>query len=177
MELELKDLTLVTGCMFAGKSKFLIDNFENKDVQAIQPTINTRDDGIRSRDYKDRSIPTQKVDSLSDVELKKDVILVDEFQFFKTKELRDFVRKCKDEHRKCVMAGLNYYANGNKWEAYNELESLADEIITLSAKCSKCGEQAQYTQQLSGLTESGLAIEGEGVTYEPRCKKHWSPSK
>ena len=167
------EFILITGCMFAGKSKYLIENYGDKDVEAYKPSTDTRDIGaIKSRDLT-KTIPCRSVATLTTIELKKQTILIDEFQFFNSEELKDFVIKCKREHRTIVMAGLNLLANGEEWSSYTAVRPMCDKLILLRAKCSVCGEPADFTELVKGQKDQKIQIEGKAI-YEPRCSKHFN---
>lgn len=176
--MERYDFELIIGCMKAGKSKHLIDCFAgNKEVEAYKPLIDTRNpDFIVSRAYTDKRIPCKQVSSLHDINPTQPIILIDEFQFFNVEELKDFVLKCKQRHHKLVMAGLDLLADGSEWSAYTEIKPMADKITKLRAKCSICGEPAEYSQRITGNRDLQIQIEGQ-ATYEPRCEKHFNRSK
>ena len=92
------EFLLVTGPMFAGKSKYLIENYyDNPDVDAFSPLLDTRDAEIVSRAYSDKKIPCTKVSTLKQAHPKKNIVLVDEYQFFSPEDLKDFVIKSVEE--------------------------------------------------------------------------------
>ena len=176
--MEMCDFELIVGPMKSGKSKYLIDCFAgNKTVEAYKPSIDTRNqDFIVSRAYVDKQIPCKQVSSLYNINPTQPIVLVDEFQFFNIEELKDFVLKCKQRHHKLIMAGLDLLADGSEWSAYTELKPMANKITKLRAKCSVCGEPAEFSALISGDKNKKIQIEGE-ATYEPRCKNHFDKSK
>lgn len=174
MENNENEFVLVTGCMFAGKSKFLIENFHNNpNVEAFSPSIDTRDTNIKSRAYPEKNIPCTKVSTLKEINPTKKTVLIDEFQFFSPEDLKDFVTKCKEQNRRLVMAGLDLLANKKEWASYTAVKDLCDKEIKLKAKCSKCGKPASFTSLINGKKDISIQIEGEDVRYEPRCRSHY----
>lgn len=164
---------LITGCMKAGKSKYLIDNYANEDIEAYKPVIDTRNSDIISRAYgTSKVIPCTKISSLKEVKNEKSIVIIDEYQFFDTEELKEFVKKSKQQHKKIVLAGLDLLASGEEWLNYTWLKSLADKQIKLTAKCDVCGKKAEYTELVNGDKNKKIQIEGEAI-YEARCKKHF----
>ncbi|MBO4516744.1 hypothetical protein J5751_04940 [bacterium] len=175
--MEHNDFELVIGCMKAGKSKYLIDCFVgNETIEAYKPSTDTRNPHfITSRayeGYEEMKIPCKQVSSLHDVYPVQPIVIVDEFQFFNAEELKDFVKRCKEEHRRLVLAGLDLLADGTEWSSYTAVKPMADKITKLRASCSICCKPAEYSQKITG--EKGLQVEIEGeATYEPRCKEHY----
>lgn len=173
--MENEDFILVASCMFSGKSKYLIDNYYGKDVEAYKPDIDTRDGNvIKSRAYDDKVIPCKRVSVLKDISPKKSTIIIDEAQFFAPKDLKDFVIKCKKEHKKLVVAGLDLLASGKEWETYTEIKKMCDKEIKLTAKCNVCGKPATFTQMVSGDKTKAIQIEGNNIKYEARCLQHFT---
>lgn len=175
MEQNNNEFTLVVGPMFAGKSKYLIENYyDNQDVQAFSPTLDTRDAQITSRAYPDKKIPCTKISRPSEMlESKANIIIADEYQFLgPVEELVDIIQTLKSQHKTIVMAGLDLLANGEEWSNYTVLKEICDKEIKLRAKCSKCKKPARFTAMISGNKDKKVQIEGE-ATYEPRCKEHY----
>ena len=176
--MERPNFELVVGCMKAGKSKYLIDCYVGSEiVEAYKPVLDTRNpDAIISRSYAgntDMQIPCQQVSSLYDINPTQPIVIVDEFQFFNAEELKDFVLKCKQRHHKLVMAGLDLLADGTEWSSYTAIKPMADKITKLRAKCSICGEPAEFSQRITGDKDLQIQIEGQAA-YEPRCGKHFT---
>ena len=160
--------------MFAGKSKYLIENYGNdKDVEAFSSTVNTRDNAIKSRAYKDKTIPCTKISCPSEMlKSEKKIIIVDEYQFLGSVEmLKDTVLKLKEQNKKIVMAGLDLLADGTEWSNYTEMKKLCDREVKLKAECIKCGKEASFTKLVEGDKTKSVQIEGGTVKYEPRCGK------
>lgn len=168
------EFELIVGSMFAGKSKYLIDNYyNNKNVAFYKSNIDTRDIGvIKSRDYT-KTIPCTQISSVKEINTDKSIIVIDEYQFFKAQkaqELKDFVNKCKKEHKKIVMAGLDLLANGKEWLSYTEMKNLATKQIKLKARCSVCKQPASFTKLVNGDENKEIQVH---ALYEPRCQKHF----
>lgn len=160
--------TLITGCMFAGKSKKIIEMSDGIDFEAFSPTVDTRDNCIRSRALK-KTIPCKKVSRASEIESKAQTIIIDEYQFLPLEDLIDFVREAKKEHN-IIMAGLDLLADQTPWANYEPMSYICDEEIKLKATCSVCGEHtAKYSKKISGTQGKNIDIEGQ-ATYEPRCR-------
>lgn len=168
------EFLLVTGPMFAGKSKYLIENYyDNPDVDAFSPLLDTRDAEIVSRAYSDKKIPCTKVSTLKQAHPKKNIVLVDEYQFFSPEDLKDFVIKCEEEHKKIVMAGLDFLADKKEWAGYTAVKDLCTAEIKLKAKCSICKKPASFTSLINGKKGVSIQIESDNIKYEPRCEEHY----
>ena len=127
------DFVIITGPMFAGKSKLLIDLFyKQENVCAYGSVINTRDNSIKSRDYKDKEIPCQKIANPLDIlKCDKEIVIIDEFQFLGPVEsLKDIVNTLKEKKKIIIMAGLDLLANGAEWENYTVLKKICDKERT-----------------------------------------------
>ena len=126
------EFVLITGPMFAGKSKTLIDLFyEDKNIEAFSPNIDTRTQEIVSRDYKDKSIRCKKISSpLEIINSKANIVVIDEFQFLGPVELLvDAVNELKKQRKTIIMAGLDLLANGAEWKNYTVLKELCDKEV------------------------------------------------
>jgi len=166
------EFILVSGCMQSGKSKFIIENYADKDIECFKPDVDTRDGAvIKSRAY-EKTIPCTMISSLRKVQPNKPIVILDEMQFFNAEELKDFVVKCKAEHRQLVAVGLDLLANKKEWGTYTAVKELCDVEIKLKAKCSVCKQPAGYTALISGDKHKAIQIEGE-AKYSPRCLNHW----
>ena len=165
------EFILIVGPMCSKKSGFIIENYADKDIECFKPDVDTRDGAvIKSRAYK-RTIPCTMVSSLRKVQPTKPIVILDEMQFFNAEELKDFVMKCKAEHRQLVAVGLDRLANKNEWGTYTAVKELCDVEIKLKAKCDICKQPAGYTALISGNKQKAIQIEGE-ATYSPRCFFH-----
>ena len=172
------DFVIITGPMFAGKSKLLIDLFyKQENVCAYGSVINTRDNSIKSRDYKDKEIHCQKIANPLDIlKCDKEIVIIDEFQFLGPVEsLKDIVNTLKEKKKIIIMAGLDLLANGAEWENYTVLKKICDKEIKLKAKCSICDKPASYTQMIAGDKKKDIQVESENVQYTPRCYEHFHP--
>lgn len=171
--MEKEEFILVSGPMMASKSKYLIDNYYGKDIEAYKPDIDNRDGNfIKSRNYIDKKIPCTRVSKLAGIQVQKPIVIIDEHQFFETEDLKNFVLKCKKEHKKIVLAGLDRLASGEYWTNYTEMKKLCDKEIKLKARCSVCNKPAEYTKMTAGDPTKAVQIEGE-AKYEPMCKEHY----
>lgn len=170
------EFILIVGPMCSSKSKHLIDNYYGKeDIEAFSPTIDTRDATITSRTYSNKHILCTKITQPSEMlKSNKRTILLDEYQFLGTPEtLTDTVIELKKQGKNIVFAGLDLLATKEMWANYRAMREICDREIQLRAKCSVCNKPAMYTSLIAGNKNKAVQIEGEGVSYQPRCDRHW----
>jgi thymidine kinase len=178
-------IKIITGPMFSGKSTMLlqhIDYYKNlgkKKIYLIKPLIDTRhEDCIESRNYHSvfaNPFPTNmNINEYSEYleafkKYKMDVVIIDEAQFFGS-WIVDFVFKCRLIGVDVIIAGLDMDAHGNSFGFMGDLMCIADQIEKVTAKCSVCADNAQYTMKLNDNPDI-ISIGGDDK-YEARCGKH-----
>ncbi|NOX59265.1 MAG: thymidine kinase [Planctomycetes bacterium] len=167
-------IELICGPMFAGKTTALIrilgESAENGHrVLAVKPSSDTRygEDQIVTHDGK--RIPAVRVDCTDELLTSgesAEVIGIDEVHFFDV-ELAGVCEKLAGLGVRVICAGVDLDHHGQPFDVIDRLETIADEVVRLTATCSICGERATHTKRLvSG--ESRIVVGGVGA-YEPRC--------
>lgn len=179
------NLTVITGPMFSEKSNELISSlkkielYQHKKVAALKPDIENRfshSEIVSRTGLKMECISFSKDEStqaiIRAVPSDCDTIGIDEIQFF-----GDFMYKailCWLESGKDVfVSGLDLDLLGNPFKITSSLLSLADRTIRKHAYCSKCGQEAKYSQLVSNgheVVEIDSVIKVGDSDYEPRCK-------
>ncbi|MEK9167454.1 MAG: thymidine kinase [Patescibacteria group bacterium] len=183
-------LDLIVGPMYSAKSSELIKlsvqaKVGNREVLAVRPDMG---DGqtkpfISSR-FGDMTIRAVLVSNCWEILAKMspqiNLVLIDEGQFFGP-GIVEVVYTIRQSAR-VVIAGLNLDFRGLPFGPIPDLLAMASSIKILSATCSICGEEAEFSQRLTdGQPSSAFAedvsIEGRqvGDVYEPRCHKHFQP--
>jgi thymidine kinase len=177
-------LTVIAGPMFAGKTSALISTcmshiVAGNKVVAYKPAKDNR--------YDDKFIVSHNLDKFACVPVERastilthsqqhrpDVVAIDEAQFFDTKELVDLIWDLIYLHRDVICAGLAQDYMGDPFGAMPQLLSMADEIISLKAVCSKCKGigLASRTYRKPGEALGQLLV-GGADKYEARCFKCW----
>lgn len=180
------NFSLVTGCMFAGKTSYLIREIKmwkksGKIPVVLKPEIDNRYGKgiIAAHDGKSaaalsfngnisemqdalRNMYTTYGDSLG--------IFIDEISLFPLSFIELIKEFCKlNVIIKAVGLDMDY--KGNPFEIVEELSKFAAGS-KLFARCAICDMIAKYTYRISPSTERVL-IGGPGM-YEPRCEEHWS---
>jgi len=172
-------LTVITGSMFAGKSKKLIElgkEQEGKAVLFIKPAVDNRYSVDEIVTHDGESVRAMVIDSDTQLNiadfftiLGANVVLIDEAQFFTTDLIDMVASMLEEEDKKVYVAGLNYDYKGKEFETTAKLIELADEVIELTAECADCKGEATLTAKTSG---SDKRVElGSKDIYKPVCVK------
>lgn len=173
-------LEVITGPMFSGKTEELIrrlrrEQIGQKNVILFKPAIDTRyGEDVKTHDG--ISFPaTVCEDSLFSREGKfKDVIGIDEVQFFDPKEALADILWLTENDYKVIVSGLDMTYRQEPFGIVPELMAYADSVTKLNAVCHKCGNDAIYTQRL--VNGKPASFKGDTIvvggldTYEARCR-------
>ncbi|WP_300366499.1 thymidine kinase [Brachyspira sp.] len=181
---------LITGPMFAGKSKYLIKTLdyllmENKDIKIlfIYPKISFRGYFCRDKDvYLDKRIDIiteeeiennfgREVENIYDYICKYDVIGIDEFCFLNDTEIFIYLIKICTErksHLNFCIASLDMDYKKNYWESITALieEDLIDIHTKVFGECS-CGKKAIYSKRM--VKDADRVIIGDDI-YKCVCR-------
>ena len=161
---------LITGPMFAGKSKYLIKTLdyllmENKDIKIlfIYPAISFRGYFCRDKNvYLDK-----RIDIITEEEIEKDlgndiesiykyiskynVIGIDEFCFLKEPNIfADLMNRCSNDNIDFCVASLDMDYKRNYWESVSNLieKDLIDIHTKVFGKC-ECGRKGIYSKRIA----------------------------
>lgn len=177
-------LVVVTGCMFSGKSSYLLSLIRKYNeigwpIFIITSSLDKRytDDAKIVNHNRESSNANCAVKTLYEVEknieyLKSKVVIIEEGQFFP--DLLEFVREAVelfDKH--VIVAGLDGDAQRNPFGKILDIIPLADSIIKLKAYCKKCndGTEALFT---SKKQHDSITVDiGSSDKYEALCRKHY----
>lgn len=177
---------VISGPMFSGKTSRLIELLERemiagRRIELFKPEIDSRYSQSEVVTHKGIRLPARVIPLNSDG-VKKiealgsnvDAIGVDEAQFW---PLSSGLPSALDRLAylgKIVYASvLNRDHAGEPFGIAMELLARADDVQSLTAVCSKCGDDAYFTQRVM----DGKEVFGERVVvggkelYEPRCRK------
>lgn len=182
------ELTLILGCMFAGKSTELIRQIRRYrsiglNVLIIKHIIDDR--------YIENSITTHDKESIESINinnlniiwdkylefyLNADLIVIEEAQFFD--EIYDFTLETLEVYKKnVIIAGLdgNYlrqpFLNGELLK----LIPIAENVYKLHGFCHICHKKASFTKRIIKLDDeqNNEIIVGGKETYIPVCRNHY----
>jgi thymidine kinase len=179
-------LTVITGPMYSGKSKMLIElasllRARGKVIASFKPSVDTRNSYIVSRGCTEQ-LPCFMVNSpyciiYGPVNHTPDAVFIDEAQFF-SDDLVAVIHKIISRRIQVFIAALDMDYRGVPFgSSMGAICQMADRVIKLKARCSSCNKlTAVLTQRLkdgkpSTSEESRVVIEGtDGIIYEPRCR-------
>jgi thymidine kinase len=172
-------LTVITGCMFSGKTTRLITLAQQakengKRIEIFYPEIDTRytKNYITSHDMVQLpSTPIPITTNLIRGE-GKDIVFLDEIHFFKD----SIIAAIKDTLSKGIavtVSGLDTDFRGNPFLLTKQLQDNADEVIYVKAICVVCQKEATRSQRVIGdhfakKDDKTIVIGGEDM-YEARC--------
>jgi thymidine kinase len=182
-------LKIVTGCMFSGKTTYIIR--ECKKWQSIGKTVlminydldrrYTNLDKIVTHDKLsvDCMMISELNNDLNAIVEKYDVVIINEGQFFKN--LKKYVLPwCDDMKKIVVVSGLDGDFLRQKFGEILELIPDCDEQIKLKAYCAICrdGTDAIFTWKKIDNVGKNDSIVDIGVDkYIPLCRKHYNEEK
>lgn len=169
-------LTVITGCMFAGKTKELIKKINTsaeelqKDYIVFKPVIDTRYSQYSIVTHDGITMLAQTVDRANKIfQLSKDysIIGIDEVQFF-DREIIDVCRILADSRKEIIVSGLSTDYLGKPFGSVPELLSIADEIVKLYSICT-CGNKATHNKRISQDNKSQIMLGSENE-YIATCR-------
>lgn len=188
-------LTVITGCMFAGKSSKLIamataHAIAGHNVIAFKPSNDIRYGGeyitthhmakfmatsINVHDPWD--IVKQIKNFTEQTEKEIDVIIVDEVQFFHTSIIEVVEYLLYQLGKTIILSGLSQDSSGKPFGAMPYLLAIADDIVHLKAVCSKSKKIGAATRTYrKDISNTNQVAVGGAEMYEPRSFQEWLTS-
>jgi len=190
-----KQLEVIAGCMFSGKTEELIIRLERAKIAGLdclvfKPTTDTRRkpgtiNTCNGREFSAHDLEpgAETAETISSIVgrtafREADVIAFDEGQFFSEK-LTALCEELVTMGKRVIVAGLNQTFAGEPFGPMPYLMALADEVVTLSAVCMKCKRigAATRTQRLIDNKPAPVnspTIQVGGLeSYEARCRDCW----
>ena len=177
-------IEVITGPMFSGKSEELIRRLKRariakQRVVCFKPDVDLRyhKSAIASHSAQtlDASV-VPNVDRLRDALFAQidqvEVVGIDEAQFL-DESLIPLSVELMHLGKRVLIAGLDTTFAGEPFPPIPDLMAIADEVMKLSAVCTRCGAPAIHTQRLGGSQE--LVVIGAAGMYEARCRAHFEP--
>lgn len=170
----MKDIQVITGCMFAGKTTELIHRLKsmNEKYLLVKPKIDNRASGNKVSTHNGLAEEAIIVNSLSDVfKLLNNirVIGVDEAQFFSTSIIKD-LHYLKSKGLKIIIAGLEKDYLDKPFKSMMGILKISDSITRLTAICNHCGDAATCSHRKNTNSKKQLLIGNENF-YEALCNK------
>ena len=175
-------LEVTTGPMFSGKTEHLIQRLTSlqammKAVVALKPAIDNRyaQDALVS--HSGVAFPAVRVQTNPRVSLAPladhGAVGIDEVQFFGlwiVDEIKTLLALGTDVY----VSGLDLTSKGEPFGPVPALLCLADNVVKVSAVCSRCGRPATRTFRRQDIPDEVLI--GGAEMYEPQCGGCFSSS-
>lgn len=171
---------VVTGCMFSGKSRYLLDRLRQAREQGLAVVVlkHASDDRYAAGEIvahdggRAEAIPLASAREILERAGGAEVVVIDEAQFFDA-DLPAVCRRLAATGRTVLVAGLDRDSWGEPFGPMPELAALADEVTRTRAVCARCGAPAEYTQRLAPVET--VRMIGGAESYEPRCAACFEP--
>ena len=169
----MKQIQVITGCMFAGKTTELLNrlNSLNENYLLVKPMIDNRIEGDQISTHNGMSIRAIRVNNLSEI-FKKitniKVVGIDEAQFFNRSIIQD-LKYLKSKNIKVIIAGLDKDYLNKPFGCMSDIISLSDAVTTLTAVCNTCSKAASYSHRKSSVSQDQFLIGNENF-YEALCE-------
>lgn len=185
-----RQLEIITGCMFSGKTEELIRRLERvriagRKILLFKPTIDVRYGTTAvvthyGREFAAHQLPPgeETLERLvaivgKDALAQASVIAFDEGNFFSGR-LTDLCQELVGMGKRVIVAGLDLTFAEEPFGPMGPLMSLADRVDKLQAVCVKCGGVATRSQRLIDghpAPSDGPVIQVGGIgSYEARCR-------
>lgn len=179
------EITLILGCMFAGKSSELIRQIRRYrsvglHVIVIKHSIDDRYNAACVTSHDKEEIESINV---SDLELvlekhkeefdKADLVVIEEAQFFH--HIYQFVLDTAEKYNKdVIVAGLdgNYKREPFLGGELLRLIPISDNIYKLHGFCQICRRKASFTKAIIAKMDSEVNVGGK-EKYIPVCRQHY----
>lgn len=173
-------IEVICGCMFSGKSLRLLERLESarragRRVAVFKHVSDDRYDKVQIVTHNGRradATPIREAAEMVSLVGEAEMVIVDEAQFF-TDDLIGVCRQLAIQGCEVLVAGLDRDSWGLPFGAVPDLTTVADGVTLTTATCSKCGQEAMFTQRLGKI--EGQRMIGGPESYEPRCADCFSP--
>lgn len=175
-------IEVVAGSMYSGKTEELIRRvrraqYAKLQVQVFKPIIDIRYHENDVTSHNQNRVTATPLNNIHEVwtylEDDTKVVAFDEAQFF----TMDLVQVCRDmasRGLRVIVSGLDMDWKGLPFEPIPTLMAIAEDVTKHRAICTKCGEQAAYSQKVGGSSVSQIEV-GSLDFYEARCRVHFKP--
>ena len=176
--------TLVEGCMFSGKTKFLVARYQGYVDQGIhviivKPSLDTRYGAINEiRSHDKGRAPALLIDRTHPREIRDLVkregaaaVIIDEVEFLPGEATRDVVTELLRDGIDVTAAGLDTDFRRQPFGATPFLERIPGDHQHLFARCVECGGPALYTERLASAGKETVVV-GGAEFYKPKCEAH-----
>lgn len=137
--------------MFSGKTSALLTTYFNmwnkSNIMCFKPKINTRDDGIKSKNIKE-NVSAIEIDDLSEIMgyIKKNTrtIFIDEANFLNG-DVGVLTQLSVDKNIDIYVAGLNMTSEQKPFGIMPNILAVSDYIEISKSYCTVCNREASFT--------------------------------
>jgi thymidine kinase len=183
---------IFTGPMFGGKTTRLLSaleryKYQNKNVLLFKPRVDVRysedsvvtHSGIEWKCGKDNFNKMIRVNSSFDLyryfnaynkQHEVDVVALDEA--FMIDGVSDVLIDIYKSGKTVLVSSLQLSSNGEPYKEMNKMLPWATNIQICPAVCSGCGEDAYFTEKISGEGHERIEVGGSEM-YQPKCFAHF----
>ena len=172
-------ITIITGCMFSGKTTLLLDRLTalpHQAVQVFKHSIDRRCGRGTIATHTGRTHRATPIQSSADlvplVRSDTRTVAIDEAHFFDD-ALSDVIDALARRGVGVVMTALDRDSWGRPFPSVQRVMAGADITIALKAVCARCALEAVRTQRLTPIVNGEMV--GGADHYEPRCIACWTP--
>jgi thymidine kinase len=168
----MKEIEVITGCMFAGKTTELINRLKNakENYILIKPIIDNRDHGdfITTHDgLKNKAIRVNRLSEIYPLINNINLIGIDEAQFFSQDIISD-LKILSSKGLRIIISGLEKDYLDNPFGSMSTIIKISSSITRLTAKCHQCNKNAIHSYRKDDNNTEQLAI-GSNNLYEALC--------
>lgn len=174
-------IEVITGCMFSGKTRTLIQRLTRAGAAAetflvFKHQIDQRYANGDIVSHDGARLSARAIANAGDLLLQCNgaaVIGIDEGQFFGP-DLPAVCKKLRAMGRRVIVAGLNLDCRGRPFSPMDQMMSVADDVLLARATCGLCRAEADYTYRKAPVVADVNMI-GGSEAYEPRCGHCFQP--
>ena len=169
----MKQLQVITGCMFAGKTTELLKRLNSlkEKYLLVKPMMDNRIEGDKVSTHNGIAKRAIRVNNLSDIFKKLTsikVLGIDEAQFFNRSIIQD-LKYLKSKNIKVIIAGLDKDYLNKPFGCMTDIIYLSDSVTRLTAVCNHCSQAASYSHRKNTVAQDQFLI-GNKNFYEALCE-------
>ena len=178
--------TIYTGPMFGSKTTRLLGDidrleYRGRNVLAVKPKIDKRYDTDKITSHNGGSVDAlciedaKEIYGIIDYKFNRFYTTIAVDEAFMIKNIDDVLIDCFRNDISIIVSSIQLDANEKPFESIKNMMPWATKIEICPAVCTKCGEDAYYTEALFDIKNASQEERiGSGNMYEPRCAKHYS---
>ena len=171
-------ITIITGCMFSGKTTLLLDRLTalpHQAVQVFKHSIDRRCGRGTIATHTGRTHQATPIQSSAELAplLRSDTrtVAIDEAHFFDD-ALSDVIDGVARRGMDILVTALDRDSWGRPFPSVESVMATADATIALKAVCVRCAAEAERTQRLTPIVNGEMV--GGAEDYEARCVACWT---